>query len=194
MRLARAAILAGLLWSVVGLFAPAAGASAAPEIKHLFTIVLENKDAEQTFSSSPPSWYLGKTMPAEGALVPNYFGIGHNSLVNYIAMISGQPPNLETQAQLRHLHGDAPGRARLRRGGGRPGLRVPPAVTTVAGQLEAAGRSWRAYMQDMANSVGAGAPATCRHPALGAQDEAETAGPERPVREAGTTPSSTSTR
>ena len=55
MRLARAAILAGLLWSAVGLFIPAAGAAATPEIKHLFTIVLENKEAEQTFGTSPPS-------------------------------------------------------------------------------------------------------------------------------------------
>jgi hypothetical protein len=178
MRLVRAAILAGLLWSAVGLSAPAAGASASPEIKHLFTIVLENKNAEQTFSASPPSRYLGRTMPAEGALVPNYFGIGHHSLVNYIAMISGQPPNLKTQHNCGTFTEMLPGE--LDSGGVAvgQGCVFPPAVPTVAGQLEAAGRSWRAYMQDMANSVAAGAPATCRHPALGGEEEAESATPE----------------
>jgi phosphatidylinositol-3-phosphatase len=169
--------VAATLWVVGALSAPAAGATAAPEIKHLFTIVLENKNAEQTFSSSPPSWYLGKTMPAEGALVPNYFGIGHYSLVNYIAMVSGQPPNLETQRNCGTFTEMLPGE--LDSGGVAvgQGCVFPPAVTTVAGQLEAAGRSWRAYMQDMANSVGTGAPATCRHPAIGAPDDAAGARP-----------------
>jgi hypothetical protein len=166
MKLARAAILAGLLCSAAGLFAPAAGAAATPEIKHLFTIVLENKDAGQTFGSSPPSWYLGKTMPAEGALVPNYFGIGHHSLVNYIAMISGQPPNLKTQHNCGTYTEMLPGELDSDGVAVGQGCVFPPAVTTVAGQLEAAGRGWRAYMQDMANSVGAGLPGTCRHPAI----------------------------
>jgi hypothetical protein len=178
MRLGRAAILAGLLWSAAGLSAPAAGATAAPEIKHLFTIVLENKNAEQTFSSSPPSWYLGKTMPADGALVPNYFGIGHYSLVNYIAMVSGQPPNLETQDTCGTFTERLPGELDSDGVAVGQGCVFPPAVTTVAGQLEAAGRSWRAYMQDMANSVGAGAPAMCRHPAMGAPDDSDAARPE----------------
>ena len=30
--------------------------------------------------------------------MPNYYGIGHSSLDNYIAMIGGQPPNPTTQA------------------------------------------------------------------------------------------------
>ena len=30
--------------------------------------------------------------------MPNYYGVGHASLDNYIAMISGQAPNASTQA------------------------------------------------------------------------------------------------
>ena len=71
---------------------------ALPTIKHLFVLVLENENSDESFGPNPPSPYLGKTLPEAGALVPNYFGIGHASLDNYIAMISGQPPNPITQA------------------------------------------------------------------------------------------------
>jgi phosphatidylinositol-3-phosphatase len=173
----RVGCLAAIL-GIVGVLSVPAAEAAVPEIKHLFTIVLENKEAEQTFSSFPPSWYLGKTMPTEGALVPNYFGIGHNSLVNYIAIVSGQPPNLETQDNCGTFTEMLPGELDSSGVAVGQGCVFPAAVTTVAGQLEAAGRSWRAYMQDMANSVGAGAPATCRHPAIGGPDDANSARPD----------------
>ena len=68
---------------------------------------------------------------------------------------------------------------------------IPPAVKTVADQLEAAGCSWRGYMQDMADS--ARQPATCRHPAIGAPDDTQPPSPATSTRPA-TTRSSTSTR
>ena len=59
--------------------------------------MLENENAAVTFASDPPSSYLARTLPAQGALLPNYYGIGHASLDNYIAQISGQAPNPSTQ-------------------------------------------------------------------------------------------------
>ena len=44
-----------------------------------------------------------------GAFVPNYFGIGHASLDNYIAMVSGQPPNFQTQADCQVFSETTPG-------------------------------------------------------------------------------------
>jgi hypothetical protein len=172
--LGRAGLLAVLALS---LCAPPAGSAEVPAIKHVFTIVLENKDVEQTFAADPPSRYLARTMPGRGALIPNYFGIGHNSLVNYIAMISGQPPNLRTQANCGEFTEMTPGTL------GPDGVAVgqgcvyPRAVRTVADQLEAAGLGWRAYMEDMANSVALGAPASCRHPEIGGSDPAGSAKP-----------------
>ena len=55
--------------------------------------MLENEDAAESFGADPPAPYLGKTLKEAGAFMPNYYGIGHASLDNYIAMISGQPPN-----------------------------------------------------------------------------------------------------
>ena len=39
----------------------------------------------------------GRLLP-KGQLLDNYYGIAHNSLPNYLAQISGQGPNLQTQA------------------------------------------------------------------------------------------------
>src|SRR5207247_7924968 len=89
--LAVAAALAGTL-------ALAAPASAIPPIRHVFIVVRENKDQATTFAAASPSPYLARTLPTMGQLVPNYYGIGHLSLDNYIAMVSGQPPNAVTQA------------------------------------------------------------------------------------------------
>ena len=84
----------------LALFGGAASRAAAglPPIHHVFVIVLENEDDLTTFGPPPPAPYLANTMVAEGAYLPNYYGVGHNSLDNYIAMISGQAPNPATQA------------------------------------------------------------------------------------------------
>src|SRR3954463_7516617 len=77
--------------------APAAR-GAPPPIGHVFVIVLENEDAATAFGPSSPAPYLARTLTSEGAFVPGYYGIGHASLDNYIAMVSGQSPTLVTQA------------------------------------------------------------------------------------------------
>jgi phosphatidylinositol-3-phosphatase len=156
--------------------APPASASAeVPHIKHVFVIVLENENAEETFGADPPSPYLGTTMREDGAFIPNYFGIGHQSLDNYIAMVSGQPPNLSTQADCLFYTDFLALTTREDGVAVGQGCVYPRSVQTVANQLENSGRSWRGYMQDMASSVAAGEPASCRHPAIGAVDNTQSA-------------------
>ena len=55
--------------------------------------MLENEGYAATFGSPSDDPYLASTLPAAGALLTNYYGIGHHSNDNYIAMISGQAPN-----------------------------------------------------------------------------------------------------
>lgn len=169
--------LAALL--AAGAIANAAAAPAradeVPHIKHFFIIVLENENAEVTFGMQKAP-YLATTMREAGAYLPNYYGIGHNSLDNYIAMISGQPPNMSTQADcltfspfiltMTESDGVAVGQ----------GCVYPSSVQTVANQLENSGHSWRGYMEDMASST-TGEATTCRHPTIGAPDETQTARP-----------------
>ncbi len=58
-------------------------------------IDLENESFGYTFGASGHRFapYLTKTLVSQGALVPNYYGTGHDSLDNYTAEISGQSGN-----------------------------------------------------------------------------------------------------
>ncbi|HEX5526140.1 MAG TPA: alkaline phosphatase family protein [Solirubrobacterales bacterium] len=146
-----------------------------PQIKHLFVIVLENENAETSFGPNSPAPYLGTTLREAGAFIPNYYGIGHESLDNYIAMVSGQPPNPQTQSDCQLYTEMLPGTLREDSVALGQGCVFPRGVRTVANQLEGAGLSWHGYMQDMANAVPEGEPASCRHPAIGAIDPTQKA-------------------
>ncbi len=148
----RRAASAALLLTLVLLGAPtrasAQSGTQLPPIKHVFVIVLENKSYDETFGADPGSPYLGVDLRAQGNLLEQYYATGHASLDNYITMVSGLPPNPLTQA-------DCP---------------LPPwsacvnpaLISTVANQIDAAGLTWRGYMEDM--------PAPCDHPGLGLTD------------------------
>ena len=70
---------------------------AASPIKHVFVIVLENEDYNTTFGAATQAPYLARTLVARGVLLRQYFGTGHVSVGNYIAMISGQAATPQTQ-------------------------------------------------------------------------------------------------
>ena len=175
LRILLMATLLALALLCAGALSASAHAAELPHIKHLFIIVEENENAESTYSANPPAPYLGNTMREEGAYLPNYFGIGHQSLDNYLALISGQPPNLSTQldcliytemvATATPANGVATGQ----------GCVFPAAVQTIAGQLEASGHSWRSYNQDMAAGASLGEATTCRHPTIGTYDQTQVA-------------------
>jgi phosphatidylinositol-3-phosphatase len=57
------------------------------------------------------------------------------------------------------------------------GCVYPPAIQTVADQLEAKKLTWRAYMEDMGNDLARDGSATCSHPAVGADDHTHAATP-----------------
>src|SRR3954465_2213521 len=141
----RALAAAAALAAILALAAPA---SALPPVKHVFIVVLENKDGEVTFAPSSPAPYLARTLPSMGQLLPNYYGIGHESLDNYIAMVSGQPPNVQTQADCQFFT-DFMGSVRSAGVATGQGCVYPVEVKTIADQLTAAGLTWKGYMEDM---------------------------------------------
>jgi phospholipase C len=146
-----------------------------PPIKHVFLIVLENESFDDAFGPASPATYLSQELPRQGQLLPQYYGIGHASLDNYVAMVSGQAPNVQTQGDCVFytdfvalpLGLDANGQV------AGTGCVYPANVPTVVDQLEAAGFSWKGYMEDMAATPGE--PATCRHPALNSMDSTQSA-------------------
>ncbi len=73
------------------------GGLAAGAIHHVWLIILENKSYDETFTGLNANSYLWQTLPSEGVLLKNYYGTGHTSQDNYIAMASGQGPEFDTQ-------------------------------------------------------------------------------------------------
>lgn len=145
-----------------------------PPIRHVFLITLENKNFSDTFGPQSKAPYLSQTLRAQGALLTQYYGTGHNSLDNYIAMMGGQASTTETS-------NDCSTYADFRQTGTAPdgqvvgqGCVYPASVKTLANQLMAAGLTWKGYMEDMGNDP-ARESSSCGHPPLNAPDLTEEA-------------------
>jgi hypothetical protein len=97
-----------------------------------------------------------------GAVLENYYSIGHHSLDNYIAEISGQAPDPDTQedcpvwvpfgrhAKVRGPYDQVTGN----------GCVYPASVQTLGNQLSARHLSWAAYMHVLSPFVKPGTVST----------------------------------
>jgi phosphatidylinositol-3-phosphatase len=148
-----------------------------PPVGHVFVIILENKEFDTTFGPDSPAHFLRDTLARQGALLRQYYGIGHSSLDNYVAMISGIAPNPATQGDCGVYSqfiekGMAPD--------GQPigeGCVYPAHVKTIADQLDASHRTWKAYMEDMGKDPSR-ERAPCGHAAIGTTDRTRHATPD----------------
>jgi phosphatidylinositol-3-phosphatase len=93
----------------------------APRLHHVFIIVLENR--EYGAAGEPP--YL-RSLQKAGASATRYYALGHPSLPNYLALLSGSTQGVTGD--------DFSGVLSAR---------------TLVDQLEAAGLTWKAYMEDL---------------------------------------------
>ncbi|MGH9295713.1 MAG: alkaline phosphatase family protein, partial [Acidimicrobiales bacterium] len=143
-------------------------------IGHVFVIVLENESEQNAFGYPDADPYLARTLRREGLFLPDYYAIGHYSADNYIALVSGQPPNESTQDDCGTFVPFAT--PRVLPGGiqAGDGCVYPRAIANIGTELSAAGRSWKAYEQDMGERPSR-EPAACAHPAIGAPDRTENA-------------------
>jgi hypothetical protein len=147
-----------------------------PPVGHVFIVFLENENADTTFGPGSPAPYLSQTLPSQGGFLPQYYGVTHLSLGNYVALVSGQGSNPQTQADCQSYNEfvgagfDANGQALGQ------GCVYPSSVKTVADQLAARGLTWKGYMEDMGNDP-ARESATCGHPALNSPDPTQNAEP-----------------
>lgn len=168
------ALVAGLSAASLSTAAVAsAGQWRLPTVRHVFVVNLENKSYAETFGPGSPAKYLVNTLLPQGQLLDNYYGIAHNSLPNYIAEISGQGPNPQTQGDCQiysdfeqvttTTDGQAVG----------AGCVFPADVPTVADQLSQHRFTWKGYMEDIGNSPTEAK--TCRHPAIGTADDTQQA-------------------
>ena len=144
--------------------------SYVPPIRHVFIINIENKGYDETFGADTESPYLAGRLRRKGVLLNSYYATAHNSLPNYLAQISGQAPNAQTQTDCQTYS------PFVRTGPGRPpgqvvgaGCVYPTGVRTLPRQLSHAGLTWRGYMQQMTKP--------CQHPVLGKPDTTQHATP-----------------
>jgi hypothetical protein len=147
----------------------------AAGIRHVFIIVLENKNYADTFETSSQDPYLRQTLVPMGALLSQYYGTGHVSLDNYISLISGQAPTKDTADDcVPGLTGTTGNFNDVAQTGwaaqgqvvATGGCVYSTRVKTLVDQMRQVGLSWRGYMEDMGNDP-ARERATCGHPAIG---------------------------
>jgi hypothetical protein len=164
----------------------------------VWLIMLENHSFAENFGTaaktfrpkagSPASMtYMLKTLPSEGALLTNYFGVAHPSNSNYTALLSGQPPNFGFFSRDRCPKTGLPSIGltfctgnlldcfyftpfRLERVTASgvavgQGCVYPRSVPDIGTQLLQASLTVKAYQEDM--------PAPCTHPSPGAYDEGD---------------------
>ena len=193
--------LAAALTVAAALAGPVAGAGAQAaadsgrasfplaKIRHVWIIELENTTFGQSFGRPSADPELARVLVSQGALLRDYYGIGHDSLDNYVAEISGQAPNYQTGQDCEYF-------SRFLQFGGEnygkwtkdgqlsgDGCVYPKYVRNLGSQLTAHGLSWKSYNQQMGNdpardgtTATADGPA-CGHPKLGTIDQTDVTGP-----------------
>ncbi|WP_194923666.1 alkaline phosphatase family protein [Catenulispora pinisilvae] len=124
-----------------------------PKIGHVWTIILENKSYEATFSGLNQNSYLWKTLPSYGALLTQYYGTGHYSLDNYLSLVAGQAPAPDNQNDCPTYKNVSPGTpAADGQVNASSGCVYPASTKTLFNQLDDKHVPWKIYAQDMGNT------------------------------------------
>ncbi|MCU1448398.1 MAG: phosphoesterase, partial [Acidimicrobiales bacterium] len=126
----------------------ATGLEGVPRYDHVFTIVLENQNYATTWNTPGPGGaptYL-QSLRSQGAFASQYYGVSHVSAGNYMAMTSGQLPNLLFDSDCMSW-GACETSEKASPDGGR----------SIADQVDDSGQTWKAYMDTMQTP--------CQHPA-----------------------------
>jgi acid phosphatase len=101
-----------------------AAAAPVPNFSHIFTIVMENKEYGSIIGN-PSAPYLN-SLAQQYALATNYDGVSHPSLPNYLALTGGDTFGIHSDCTSCFVN-----------------------QPSIVDRLEAAGKSWKAYMESM---------------------------------------------
>jgi hypothetical protein len=149
-----------------------AGANSAPSttgthppIKHVFLIALSGQGYNETFAHSSFDPYLAKTLAKKGEVIGSYYSVAGGSLANEIALVSGQGPTPQTLANCPVFKNVVPGLADTNGQALGTGCAYPKSTRTIADQLAAAHKTWKAYLQT--NGVNTQTRAELCRPKLG---------------------------
>ncbi len=146
------------------------------KIRHVFLIVLAGHGFDATFGGGSPANYLNTTLRPKGTLLTGYSSLGRAGLADELAIVGGQPPNADTRTDCPVYREITATSAPSRTGEiTADGCVYPNTITTLADQLSASRRDWKAYVEDLdrgpAPAPGVAPKTTCRHPASNAPDD-----------------------
>src|SRR3989449_7975117 len=97
-----------------------------PNFQHVFVIMMENRSYTSLIGNYDDAHFINRA-PTTYGLATKYFGVTHPSQPNYIAATSGSTNGVLT-------HGD-----------------ITVHVINIVDQLEAKGKTWKAYMQSLSS-------------------------------------------
>ena len=145
-------------------------ASSIHPVAHVFVIALTTPSYRAAFGPGSPAHYLNATLRRRGTLLSHYRTLGGSELPDYLAMVSGQAPNRDTRSDC-SVYAEFATNAKPLTNGQVPGAGCvyPNTTLTIADQVTAAGKQWKAYLADMGTS-------TCMHPNSGAAADGPLAG------------------
>lgn len=127
----------------------ASAAPSVPHFSHVIVVFVENESATNTFEAGAANAPYFTQLRNSNAYIPGYYGVGHASLDNYLAVFSGQQPTLLTTHDCEGVPWGQ--------------CVYPSSIPTIATLLDAAGLSWRVYSEGMEGVPAIGGP--CLHPA-----------------------------
>src|SRR6476661_11270806 len=113
-----------LLGTYAGTNHSIASAASVPAFSHIFEIVMENHETTSIIGSSSAPYI--NSLAQQYGVATNYYGILHPSLPNYLALTGGDTFGISSNCT--DCFVNAP---------------------NLVDQLEARGKSWKAYMEDM---------------------------------------------
>jgi hypothetical protein len=137
-----------------------------PPLKHVFLVVLDNQGFNEAFVHTATDPYLGKKLVSQGELIYNYYAVAPGALANEIALVSGQGPTPQTVAGCPMYANIDPGAVDANGQAIGSGCVYPKSAKTLADELTASHRTWRAYVQVSRH----GPAGACIHPKLGTAD------------------------
>ncbi len=144
--------------------------TASHPVKHVFLIALSTTSYHAGFGPGSVAHYLNRRLRTRGTLLSGYRTLGDSELPDYLAMISGQAPNADTSSDCA-VFAEFASSAKAQ-GNGQfkgPGCVYPNTALTIADQVTAAGKQWKAYLVGMDSS-------SCVHPDSNAADDAPLTG------------------
>ncbi|HEX3629756.1 MAG TPA: alkaline phosphatase family protein [Candidatus Dormibacteraeota bacterium] len=111
---------------------PAPPPPGVPAFSHVFVIVMENHEYSSVIGSGAAPYI--NSLAASYGLATNYYAASHPSLPNYLALTAGSTFGIASDCTTCFV-----------------------GATNIADQVEASGRTWKAYMEDMPSPCYTGA-------------------------------------